>query len=243
MIPELTREKILEALDAFDQELRDADDWRDWQFRKVYKYAISHGGRWYPVKHIISTATGISVSRFSGGGESNGRLVRLGFEIVPLLPKLIYDPDLYTHSQVLTKPCPVPAAPGVYAWFFQDIPPGVAVDGCVIHQDRTLLYIGISPSKPPASGKPASRNNLRIRLRQHYAGNAEGSTLRLTLGCLLAEPLGLELRRVRSGKTRTFHAGEDRLSEWMAANAFVAWWECGEPWRLEERLIGTLSLP
>jgi GIY-YIG catalytic domain-containing protein len=29
----------------------------------------------------------------------------------------------------------------------------------------------------------------------------------------------------------------------MAANAFVAWWECQEPWWLEERLIGTFSLP
>jgi hypothetical protein len=27
-------------------------------------------------------------------------------------------------------------------------------------------------------------------------GNAEGSTLRLTLGCLLSEQLGIELRRV-----------------------------------------------
>ncbi|WP_386143941.1 GIY-YIG nuclease family protein [Streptomyces yanii] len=41
-----------------------------------------------------------------------------------------------------------------------------------------------------------STQNLRTRVRYHYRGNAAGSTLRLTLGCLL----GLELRRVGSGK-------------------------------------------
>ena len=40
------------------------------------------------------------------------------------------------------------------------------------------------------------------RIRYHFRGNAEGSTLRLTLGCLLIKPLGIELRRVGSGKRR-----------------------------------------
>jgi hypothetical protein len=35
---------------------------------------------------------------------------------------------------------------------------------------------------------------LRQRLQTQYAGNAEGSTLRKTLGCLLADELGIELR-------------------------------------------------
>ncbi len=46
----------------------------------------------------------------------------------------------------------------------------------------------------------------------HYAGNAEGSTLRKTLGCLLADELGIELRRVGSGTRKTFVDGEHRLS-------------------------------
>jgi hypothetical protein len=53
------------------------------------------------------------------------------------------------------------------------------------------------------------------------AANAEGSTLRLTLGCLLADELGIELRRVGSGKRFTFSTGEKRLSEWMEANARI----------------------
>ncbi|MFF8174696.1 GIY-YIG nuclease family protein [Streptomyces chartreusis] len=48
-----------------------------------------------------------------------------------------------------------------------------------------------------------STQNLRKRVRHHYRGNAAGSTLRLTLGCLL----GLELRRVGGGKRMTFRQG------------------------------------
>ena len=57
----------------------------------------------------------------------------------------------------------------------------------------------------------------------HYRGNAEGSTLRKTLGCLLADHLGIDLRRVDSGTRRTFGDGEAALSQWMAGNAFVSW--------------------
>jgi hypothetical protein len=57
------------------------------------------------------------------------------------------------------------------------------------------------------------------RIRYHYSGNAAGSTLRLNLGCLLAERLGIQLRRVGSGQRLTFAAGEARLSAWMADNA------------------------
>lgn len=49
-----------------------------------------------------------------------------------------------------------------------------------------LLYVGISPKAPPSNGGAPSRSTLRKRLQTHYRGNAEGSTLRKTLGCLLA---------------------------------------------------------
>jgi len=41
-------------------------------------------------------------------------------------------------------------------------------------------------------------------MRDHFTGNAEGSTLRLTLGCLLSETLNIKLRRVGRGKRHTF---------------------------------------
>ncbi|MFJ6086529.1 GIY-YIG nuclease family protein [Streptomyces sp. NPDC092369] len=85
-----------------------------------------------------------------------------------------------------------------------------------------------------------STQNLRKRVRYHYRGNAAGSTLRLTLGSLL----GLELRRVGSGKRMTFgKAGEAILSQWMADKARVCWVEQNEPWTLESQLISELDLP
>lgn len=106
-----------------------------------------------------------------------------------------------------------------------------------------LLYIGISPSAPPSNGKLPSKQSLYDRIRHHMQGNAEGSTLRLSLGCILSEQLGIQLRRVGSGKRFTFAAGEPRLSAWLEENARVAWLPCAEPWTMEARLISTLHLP
>jgi hypothetical protein len=150
---------------------------------------------------------------------------------------------LWSRGEVLAAPSPVPREPGVYAWYFHDLPPAVPADGCHRHDDLTLLYIGIAPKAPPKNGKPASTQRLYHRVRYHYRGNAEGSTLRLTLGCLLADTLGIRLRRVGSGNRLTFAGGEDALSTWMQRNAFVTWRVDPEPWLLEEQLIGRLALP
>jgi hypothetical protein len=36
---------------------------------------------------------------------------------------------LYSRQDVLTRPRPVPRRPGVYAWYFREVPPGV-LDRC-----------------------------------------------------------------------------------------------------------------
>lgn len=156
--------------------------------------------------------------------------------------ELLEPAKLWTRSEVLSRPCPVPNAAGVYAWYFRTCPDGVPTEGCVRRGDLTLLYVGISPKAPPATGTP-SRQTLRTRLRYHFRGNAEGSTLRLTLGCLLSLSLGIELRRVGSGRRMTFATGEQILNDWLDQNARVAWLMCGEPWRTEDLLIRTVSLP
>ncbi len=127
---------------------------------------------------------------------------------------LLNPQKLWSRAEVLARSCPVPALPGVYAWWFREIPPGLVTHECLTHETLTLLYVGISPKRPPIKGRP-SHQNLRTRVRYHYRGNAEGSTLRLTLGCLLAERLDITLYRVGSGKRMTFCEGEDMLSSWM----------------------------
>jgi hypothetical protein len=128
------------------------------------------------------------------------------------------------------------------------------VDDCLKRNGLTLLYTGISPKRPPANGATPSKQTLRTRIRYHYRGNAEGSTLRKTLGILLSDELDIELRRVGSGKRMILHAkdhggvsdsgaGESRLSVWMAENALVSWLVDPEPWLLEKQFIAGLDVP
>src|SRR5258706_10737172 len=96
---------------------------------------------------------------------------------------------LYSGSEVGSRPCPVPASPGVYAFYFNEPPPGIDSKDC---------------------------------LRTHYYGNAAGSTLRRTLGCLLSAQLGIQLRRVESGGRDTFtDPGGQVLGGWIGQHAFV----------------------
>lgn len=150
---------------------------------------------------------------------------------------------MFSRQDVLARPSPVPARDGVYGWWFRRLPPLVATGGCCRHQNLTLLYAGISPDRPPRNGRPASKQSLQDRIRYHYTGNAEGSTLRKTLGCLLAGELGIQLRQVGSGKRMTFAEGEQALSVWMAENACVSWLVRDRPWELEDSLIAALDLP
>jgi hypothetical protein len=150
---------------------------------------------------------------------------------------------LYSRAEALSRPSPVPRAAGVYGWWFRELPAAIDIAACRQHDGYTLLYTGISPRKPPTNGRPASKQTLRDRLVTHYAGNAEGSTLRKTLGCLLTEELGIQLRRVGSGTRMTFLTGERALSEWMGANARVSWVTRLEPWVLEDHLISLLDVP
>lgn len=160
----------------------------------------------------------------------------------PLNP-LLRPATLYTRDEVLARPCPVPAEPGVYAWYFDRPPGGIPLDDVHSVNGWSLLYVGISPRAPRRDGTSASRQSMRSRLRYHYRGNAYGSTLRLTLGSLLAKELGIGLRRVGSGTRLTFSEGEAELSEWMSVHARACWLLTGQPWTIESELIRQLVLP
>src|SRR5262245_35348251 len=148
---------------------------------------------------------------------------------------------LYSRAEVLQRPSPVPNANGLYAWYFRNIPSVIPTDNCLKFNGNTLLYIGIAPDK---INKPNSRATLLKRIRQHYAGNAEGSTLRRSLGALLSDQSGFPLRRVGSGKRVTLtHPGEQYLDEWMDKNAFVSWMALPEPCLIEHQMLRELSCP
>jgi hypothetical protein len=81
MIPDTTREALVEAMERFDRELRDNPEWIDWEGKEFHKFAIEHNGRRYPVKKIVSLATNTPVSSFSGGDEANGFVQKFGLSI------------------------------------------------------------------------------------------------------------------------------------------------------------------
>ena len=86
-IPVVATEALADAMARFDRDFRDATEWASWEQNKAYLYAIEHDGRRYPVKQIISMATGMPVSDFSGGeaaGDANQYVVARGFAIVEL---------------------------------------------------------------------------------------------------------------------------------------------------------------
>ncbi|GID91673.1 hypothetical protein Adi01nite_10850 [Amorphoplanes digitatis] len=182
----------------------------------------------------VLTTTDVSLTPLSGGTD----------DLSSIEDALLRPAHLVSSSEVLGRSCPVPAAAGVYAWYFAPPPTSVPIDGCHTVDGWTLLYVGISPKAPPSNGTQPSRQTIRKRIRYHYRGNAYGSTLRLTLGCLLATELDIQLRRVGSGTRMTFGPmGERRLTDWMAGHARVAWVTTAEPWTAEATMIKQRVLP
>jgi hypothetical protein len=146
----------------------------------------------------------------------------------------------HPRDEVFAEPCPVPDGPGVYGWWFREIPADIDVSHCQQRDGLTLLYVGISPTRPPVDGKPTQ--GIRKRVRYHFGGgnaDSDGSTLRRTLGILL----GYKLRRIGTGKRRTFAGDEARLTQWMADNAAVSWLEHPEPWLVEDKMLAAFDLP
>jgi len=161
-----------------------------------------------------------------------------------IVDQLIQPSKIANRDEVLARPSIVPNMPGIYAWFFKTTPSSeIDIKKCWEWNKMHLLYVGISPKRPSLTGKPPSRQNLRKRIRCHMRGTAYGSTLRLSLGCLLSESLGIQLCREGSGTRLTFSSGEELLSRWMSDNAFVAWIPHPEPWIIEEIAIARLYLP
>lgn len=161
-----------------------------------------------------------------------------------VISHLLNPKHLVPRSELIGRSSVVPSASGIYAWYFSE-PPSQEINlgKCWRWQDKWLLYIGISPSEPPKNGARASKNTLRKRINGHMNGNAYGSTLRLSLGCLLSETLNIKLQYRGESKSMTFADGEAILSEWLDKNAFVTWVEHDEPWVIEREAIDKLYLP
>ena len=87
MIPTIGPAAVKAALRRFDTELRSLPEWQGWEENLAHKYAIEVGGKRYPVKQIVSLASGTPVSKFFGGvggGGANGVIEKAGYTVVRL---------------------------------------------------------------------------------------------------------------------------------------------------------------
>jgi hypothetical protein len=82
-IPETTAQALHEAMDRFDKELRNTTVWERWEQDETHRYALEQDGKLYPVKQIVSMATGFPVGQFSGGDQANGFVEKYGFNSRP----------------------------------------------------------------------------------------------------------------------------------------------------------------
>ncbi|MCT8003786.1 hypothetical protein NZL82_18085 [Sphingomonas sanguinis] len=198
----------------------------------------------------------MGASLIAGGGRGEAVAARPAqVRLVPLmdwrdrfagdltLATLLTPTRLYTAAEADARGIGAPSQPGIYAWYSDVVLPGVDASECHRRDDLTLLYCSISPKKPPTNGRSPSRSHIQQRLRTHFGGNAAGSTLRLTLGCLLEAEVGTTLRRVGTTGRLTFtNPGEQLLDRWLHAHARVAWATHPAPWEPEHLLL-TSGLP
>lgn len=141
---------------------------------------------------------------------------------------------MWSRANILALPSADPRS-GIYGWYFSELPsPHIDTSGCKVFDGMPLLYVGIAPKNAASTG------TLRGRIIAHYTGNQK-STLRFTLGVLLADHLDLHLEGLRDG--RYFGSGEIRLNEWMDAHAFVSFVETAEPWHSEREVIRATEPP
>lgn len=172
-----------------------------------------------------------------------GWLERLGDD--PIARALLAPATLRSGVEAAARADGAPRAAGIYAWYFDRIPAVMDASECHRIDRWTMLYCGISPKKPPLNGGPPSRSHVHQRLRTHFGGNAAGSTLRLTLGCLLEAEIGTILRRVGTTGRLTFtNPGEQLLDAWLNKHARVVWAKHPAPWEPEAKLLASgLPLP
>ena len=100
-----TVEQIRESLRAFDRDLRNQPEWTNWVENQNYKYAIFHNYKLYPVKQIVSMATGLPKTDFSGGGQANEFLSGVGFKVLSLRVASLSIESGQSASKILDKSC------------------------------------------------------------------------------------------------------------------------------------------
>lgn len=79
----ITRRQVLDALHTFAEAHPDSNTFDQWLEKESYRYAVVYRDRRYPPKHILSAVSGVPITEFSGGEETNRVFRQLGFVVLP----------------------------------------------------------------------------------------------------------------------------------------------------------------
>jgi Mrr N-terminal domain len=159
-IPPVTPDQIRSSMSEFDSRLRHSAEWVGWQANQSHRYAIHVGDKLYPVKQIISMATGAAVSSFSGGAEANSYLTKRGFEIEAIRIPTESETRIALH-ELLIERAPDTVNPG---------------DAYKVIADRLKLPLNIRNQTMPNTGENHWENRVRFARRKLVdAGLLDGS--------------------------------------------------------------------
>ena len=131
------------------------------------------------------------------------------------------------------KPIPVPHEDGIYAFYFKNYPKIIRDENTIVVNGYHLLYVGTS------SG---SNQKLRERIiNRHLKGDASVSALRTSLGCLLADKLGMQF--IKEGGDFWYGDTEELLDQWLDNNARFAWFSISSPRDYEKLILKEIYSP
>ncbi len=86
----ITREDVLKELVKFKKEYPDTNGYQNWLDDGAYTFALKYKGQLYPPKYILGQTTGLSLSEFAGGDETNRVFEELGFAVRDKLDHVKY---------------------------------------------------------------------------------------------------------------------------------------------------------
>lgn len=168
--------------------------------------------------------------------ETRGRLPRMSPSLDEITESLRNPERLFSIPELIGLPRETWPSAGIYGWWFDVMPGSCPLGNATGFSRWHLLYVGIGPVNE------ASGRTFRDRvLANHVKGTARNSTLRLSLGSLLWDSIGL-MPTPYGGKVN-FGTTESALSEWMNAHCRVSWVTHPEPWTAETGVMSRLDLP
>ncbi len=151
--------------------------------------------------------------------------------IEQVVKKLTKTGKMYSCEEFFSLPFDILNKPGIYAFYFKDMPSCALTDKHEVPEDEPL-YIGMS-----------DKRTLLERIDEHHDKTAAESTLRFSLGVLFQEEMGFSLR-ITSGvppKFRFCQDGENWISRWINNNALIRFVEYKNPASIERRVIRKVS--